>query len=209
MTTNREWLYSMQPDELAAWFDAEHVWGVEIQGEPDEIAELTAERDNLARDLAECDENRIEFRDQRDHAEDMLAQMKLERDYWKLHTECWADKCKDAESERDAYHERVCELEIELAQANGILKNTTHNHAAAKAKYERAQADAARARERQLEAERKYAELLEKPPEGAWAERIAGLEAGNRELRERLSEALGHAHEIGKLVDLEGAGDGR
>ena len=165
--------------------------------------ELTAERDALARDLAECDENRIEFRDQRDHAEEMLAQMERERDYWKLHPERWADKCKEAESERDAYHERVCELEIELAQANGNLKNTTHNHAAAKAKYERAQADAARAREKQLEAERRYAELLEKPPEGAWAERIAVLEAGNEELRERLSEALGHAHEIGKLGDLE------
>lgn len=25
MTTNREWLYSLEPDELTAWFDAEHV----------------------------------------------------------------------------------------------------------------------------------------------------------------------------------------
>ena len=95
-----------------------------------QVDELTAERDSLARDLAECDENRIEFRDQRDHAEEMLAQMERERDYWELHTDCWADKCKEAEAERD-------------------------------------------------------------------------------ELRERLSKALGHAHEIGRLVDLEGVCDGR
>lgn len=25
MTTNKEWLYSLEPDELTAWFDAEHV----------------------------------------------------------------------------------------------------------------------------------------------------------------------------------------
>lgn len=173
------------------------------------LDEMESERDNLARDLAECDESRIELKDRCERAEKALVEMERERDYWELHTDCWADKCKDAEAERDAYHERAVELEIELAQANGILKNTTHNHAAAKAKYERAQADAARARERQLEAERRYAELLEKPPEGAWAERIAVLEAGNRELREKLSEAIGHAHEISRLVDLEGVCDGR
>ena len=31
MTTNREWLYSLTPGELAAWFDAEH--------EPDYVVE--------------------------------------------------------------------------------------------------------------------------------------------------------------------------
>lgn len=321
MPTNKEWLYSLQPDELAAWFDAQHVEGVEIQGEPDEIAdsrekleadaiqlaqniwhqgqnyangvreirhiawqerdiielldrqaaiterelckqcdwpslaaqpdlelqeriaeltaqvdelqtrleaqinetacqsadyvaeqrlaielqaqvdELQAERDNLARDLAECDESRIELMGRCERVEKALVEMERERDYWKLHTDCWADKCVDAEVERDAYHERTVELEIELAQANGNLKNTTHNHAAAKAKYERAQADAARARERQLEAERKYAELLEKPPEGAWAERIAVLEAGNEELREKLSRACDNAHDTLRIMD--------
>ena len=35
--TNYEWLLQMGGEERQAWFDAEHVEGVEIQGEPDEI----------------------------------------------------------------------------------------------------------------------------------------------------------------------------
>lgn len=50
MPTNKEWLYSLQPDELAAWFDAQHVEGVEIQGEPDEIADS---REKLEADASE------------------------------------------------------------------------------------------------------------------------------------------------------------
>lgn len=37
MTTNREWLYSLDVADLSDWFDAEHVDGVEIRGELDEI----------------------------------------------------------------------------------------------------------------------------------------------------------------------------
>ncbi len=102
--------------------------------------------------------------------------------------------------ERDGYHEEKVRLEMELAQAQGLLSNVTHNHAAAKAKYERAQIDAKRARERQEEAERKYDELLKKPPEGAWAERIAELEAERDEFRDRLGKVLDLAGEIGGLA---------
>ena len=102
--------------------------------------------------------------------------------------------------ERDGYHEEKVRLEMELAQAQGLLSNVTHNHAAAKAKYERAQIDAKRARERQEEAERKYDELLKKPPEGAWAERVAELEAERDEFRDRLGKVLDLAGEIGGLA---------
>lgn len=102
--------------------------------------------------------------------------------------------------ERDGYHEEKVRLEMELAQAQGLLSNVTHNHAAAKAKYERAQVDAKRARERQEEAERKYGELLKKPPEGAWAERVAELETERDEFRDRLGKVLDLAGEIGGLA---------
>lgn len=58
--TNKEWLdYLAQnaPDELAAWFDAEHVETEEraLDGDTDalnaKIAELTAERDKLQEQL--------------------------------------------------------------------------------------------------------------------------------------------------------------
>lgn len=56
MTTNREWLYSLTPGELAAWFDAEHepdaLMGVactladrvrEMEGENDALRELASD----------------------------------------------------------------------------------------------------------------------------------------------------------------------
>ena len=33
--------------------------------------------------------------------EKKIAELTSERDYWKLHTDCWADKCKEVEKERD------------------------------------------------------------------------------------------------------------
>lgn len=37
--TNYEWLLNMGGEERQAWFDAQHVDGVEIQGEPDELTD--------------------------------------------------------------------------------------------------------------------------------------------------------------------------
>ena len=111
---------------------------------------------------------------------------------------------EELKRERDAYHEEVCGLKIELARSQGNLKNTTDNHAAAKAKYERAQADAMRAREKQLEAERKYAELLEKPPEGAWAEKTEMLEATIEGWRKGIGDILDACHEVQRVASFIG-----
>lgn len=54
--TNYEWLLNMGGEERQAWFDAQHVEGVEIQGEPDEIADsrekLEADASELTADYA-------------------------------------------------------------------------------------------------------------------------------------------------------------
>ena len=36
-----------------------------------------------------------------------IDQLESERDYWKLHTDCWADKCKEVESERDELRDKL------------------------------------------------------------------------------------------------------
>lgn len=251
--------------------------------------ELTAERDALARDLAECDESRIEFRDQRDHAEEMLAQMEKERDYWKLHADCWADKYKDMRTSRDCFKERAKRNEdkaknyqrqlskaerygtiwprwkdgapIELPCAFEYMGNTERlqgirfysnayvleftgiDHAKESfgieygTRHSRPPLIASDGKPI-LKGETLYGlsdskawtvtgfdrtrpwsvwaengggckclkpEWLahEKPADGASAEKMAALEAENAELREKLGEAIGHAHEIGKLGDLE------
>ena len=252
-----------------------------------ELDEVKAERDALASDLAECDENRIEFRDQRDHAEEMLAQMEKERDYWKLHTDCWADKYRDMRTSRDCFKERAkrnedkaknYQRQLSKAERYGTIWPRYGDGAPmevgdeAVGHYGKSEitsvkfhgndvfigfkwggrpdgftTDAKRVGRPPLVAsdgkpilkgETLYGlsdskawtvtgfdrtrpwsvwaendggckclkpEWLahEKPQEGARAEKIAALEAENAELREKLGEAIGHAHEIGKLVDLE------
>lgn len=45
MTTNREWLYSMQPDELTVWFDAEHEANNDLPHENDVSADAVDAND--------------------------------------------------------------------------------------------------------------------------------------------------------------------
>lgn len=56
MTTNREWLYSLTPGELAAWFDAEHmpdyVNNTLADYQQQRIDNLIFQRDGL---IKECD----------------------------------------------------------------------------------------------------------------------------------------------------------
>ena len=59
MTTNRDWLYSLEPSELSAWFDAEHVENT-IQ---EQVNKLTIERDNLADDLLIANKQREWYRE--------------------------------------------------------------------------------------------------------------------------------------------------
>ena len=45
--TNKEWLYSLEPHDLAAWFDAEHDDGTVASGLAVALANVTVERDEL------------------------------------------------------------------------------------------------------------------------------------------------------------------
>lgn len=65
---NREWLYSLDVADLADWFDSEHVETANGTLDGDtaalnaKIAELTAERDNLADDLLAANRQREQYR---------------------------------------------------------------------------------------------------------------------------------------------------
>lgn len=72
MATNGEWLDYLAhnaPDELSAWFDAEHVANQKRALDGDtaalnaKIAELTAERDNLADELLIANKQREWYRE--------------------------------------------------------------------------------------------------------------------------------------------------
>lgn len=271
----------------SADYVAEQRLAIELQAQVDE---LQAERDNLARDLAECDESRIELMERCERAEKALVEMERERDYWELHTDCWADKCKDMRTSRDCFKERAKRNEdkaknyqrqlskaerygtiwprwkdgapIELPCAFEYMGNTERlqgirfysnayvleftgiDHAKESfgieygTRHSRPPLVASDGKPI-LKGETLYGlsdskawtvtgfdrtrpwsvwaengggckclkpEWLahEKPADGARAEKIAALEAENAELREKLGEAIGHAHEIGKLGDLEG-----
>lgn len=69
----------------------------------DRIAELQAQVDELTEKLRK-------FKDMNNEAGDEIADLECERDYWKLHTDLWADKCKKAERERELYRARVSDL---------------------------------------------------------------------------------------------------
>ena len=99
MTTNREWLYSLDVADLAAWFDAEHVETEERALDGDtaalnaKIAELTAERDTLqgALDIAVQNESKLE----------------AERDELKGQVFTLKGECEDLENERDKLQEQL------------------------------------------------------------------------------------------------------
>lgn len=65
MTTNGEWLFSKPFDEQMAWMHEEHQDGI-LDGDTAalnaKIAELTAERDNLAADLLRANNERERYR---------------------------------------------------------------------------------------------------------------------------------------------------
>ncbi len=51
MATNREWLYSLEPSELSAWFDAEHVENQERTLDGDIAPENADSRELLGADV--------------------------------------------------------------------------------------------------------------------------------------------------------------
>ena len=55
MTTNKEWLYSLEPDELAAWFDAEHVDANDVSTRKNDVRAdgVCANDANVAQDSRE------------------------------------------------------------------------------------------------------------------------------------------------------------
>ncbi len=92
MTTNGEWLDYLAhnvPDELAAWFDAEHVETKERALDGDTAA-LNAKIAELERKLRISWEYECKFQDERDVLQEQVDELTAERDEWKS---CW-EKCK-------------------------------------------------------------------------------------------------------------------
>ena len=80
MTTNREWLYSLEPGELSAWFDADC-------SETESINKLTAERDAayaknraLKQHISNMQEGRNGWHTKADKLQVKVAELIAERD---------------------------------------------------------------------------------------------------------------------------------
>ena len=72
--------------------------------------ELQAKVDELTAECAEC-VYKQEF--------DRLDELERERDYWKLHTDCWADKHQEMQADRDYWkrqYELICRAVEDVAR---------------------------------------------------------------------------------------------
>lgn len=77
----------------------------------EEAKELRAENTAL---IEENGDLQVRLDESNDQAYELLTKAKRlenERDYWKLHTDCWADKCKQRNEEANEYAEKLEELE--------------------------------------------------------------------------------------------------
>lgn len=79
------------------------------------VGELTAERDELASDLCECDENRIEFKGQRDRLEREVRQLSGDLDGARAWRDYWRGRAVRAERTVGKF-KRMLEAERKLAR---------------------------------------------------------------------------------------------
>lgn len=95
--SNREWLYSLEPSELSAWFDADC-------SETESINKLTAERD------AAYAKNRA--------LKQHIANMQEGRNGWHTKAEKLQAKVTELTAERDKAREESVELYSDLVKAS-------------------------------------------------------------------------------------------
>ena len=120
----------------------------EIHDEPDSREKLEAEVRFIA-SVNEDNEKGIELFEnmvldlldrqaaitERGHAVDNLAieELRRQRDYWKLHTDCWAEKCNEAESELAELRAKVKELTADLKDEGRAVNELGDENLALKA----------------------------------------------------------------------------
>lgn len=93
MTTNRDWLYSLDVADLADWFDAEHVENQDGTLDGDTAA-LNAKIAELERKLRISWEYECKFQDERDVLQARVDELTAERDNWKANCEDWKKDCE-------------------------------------------------------------------------------------------------------------------
>lgn len=125
MTTNREWLYSLEPSELSAWFDADC-------SETESINKLTAERDAayaknraLKQHIANMQEGRNGWHTKAEKLQAKVTELTAERDELKGQVFTLKGECEDLENElheltaeRDKVREESVELYSDLVKAS-------------------------------------------------------------------------------------------
>lgn len=181
--TNYEWLLQMGGEERQAWFDAQHVDGVEIQGELDEIE--TDSREKLEEDVRNILKSAY-----------MYAWMhgyenRRGSSFEKLHVEFYNLLDRQAaitEREVQKRHELFCETcervnDEQLAELTAKLENEKKH------------------REYAYKEANKFIEVNGKLVKNvnALTARVDELTAEREEYRELFSQAITHAHEIVNL----------
>ena len=125
MTTNREWLYSLEPSELSAWFDADC-------SETESINKLTAERDAayaknraLKQHIANMQEGRNGWHTKAEKLQAKVTELTAERnelkessEYYKLQYELAGEDADRLTAERDKAREESVELYSDLVKAS-------------------------------------------------------------------------------------------
>ena len=148
MTTNREWLYSLDVADLADWFDAEHVEHQEqaLDGDTSalnaKIAELERklrisweyeckfqdERDELQEQVDELKAERVKLRSQICKLEDDLVGTSDERDEWKSRWEIGKAQFDAIIAERELYREALSQLLDTVTDGMGKVSAILDNY---------------------------------------------------------------------------------
>lgn len=152
MTTNREWLYSLEPSELSAWFDADC-------SETESINKLTAERDAayaknraLKQHIANMQEGRNGWHTKAEKLQAKVTELTAERNELQAKVDELIAECDSKEqaepylfgmppdevlgklkqvdelkTEREALNRRTLQLELHIEQLRSKLSRACDN----------------------------------------------------------------------------------
>lgn len=226
--TNWEWLLEMgkeRPDELQAWFDAERGGVVDATEHVRDVTDMTDSREELERELHEvCWGNNV------DRLHGMLSYCKKhgltvsESNVTANYEGHAVMTVVEHMLDRQAEITRRTEQAEWIKQANGLIHEANARADALQAENMSLKANSDECVPRAIKKRDEVIKILESERDEARAKcseleaetnglvgQIGDVEGSllieerkNRELREKLSQAIGHAVEITQLQDLEG-----